>query len=95
MTTYRTDMKAIRNISDAELYKAAKKRKCSHKPDVGYDNGFIDGANFMREKANKENLSLREKILELKGEVLKHRKQCLKAVELAKKLSIKLEQQKN
>ena len=47
----------------------------------------------MRERATKENYSLREKILELKAEVLKYRKECLKAVELAKRLSAKLEQQ--
>ncbi len=85
-------MKAIRNITDAELYKAAKKKKNSHK-EVNYDKGFLDGAYYMREKATKENISLREKILELKNEVLKHRKECMKAISLAKRLALKLEQQ--
>lgn len=83
-------MKAIRNITEAELYHAAKKKKNKHK-DATYDNGFLDGAEYLRQKAVKENISLREKILELKAEVAKHRKECLKAIGLAKKLAFKLE----
>lgn len=85
-------MKAIRNIDADELYKAAKKRKNSHKDEVTYTDGFFDGAEYMRQKAVKENISLREKILELKAEVVKHRKEFLKMMGLAKKLAIKLEQ---
>lgn len=86
-------MKAIRNITDEELRKSAKKRKNSHENEPDYFDGYVDGADDMRERATKENYSLREKILELKAEVLKYRKECLKAVELAKRLSAKLEQQ--
>lgn len=83
-------MKAIRNITEAELHNAAKKKKNKHKG-ATYDNGFLDGAEYMRQKAVKENVSLREKILELKAEVVKHRKECLKAIGLVKKLAFKPE----
>lgn len=85
-------MKAIKNITEAELHKSAKKRKNSHENEPNYSDGYIDGANDMREKAIKENHVLRDKITELKKEILKYRKECCKAVELAKRLAEKLEQ---
>ena len=85
-------MKAIKNITDAELRESAKKRKTSHENEPNYSDGYVDGADDMREKAIKENRSLREKINELKKEVVKYRKECYKAVSLAKKLAEKLEQ---
>ena len=59
-------MKAIKNITDVELHKSAKKRKNSHENEPKYSDGYVDGANDMREMAIKENHSLREKITELK-----------------------------
>lgn len=90
--TYRTVMKAIRNISEGELLNAAKKKKNSHGNESTYNDGFLDGAEYMRQKSIKENISLRAKILELKEEILKYRKECMRAVGLAKKLAFKLEQ---
>lgn len=83
-------MKAIKNITDAELCKMAKKRKNSHEKTPDYTDGYIDGANEMREKAIRENFSLREKIAELKKTIVRYRKECYKAVALAKKLAAKL-----
>ncbi len=85
-------MKAIKNITDVELHKSAKKRKNSHENEPKYSDGYVDGAKDMREMAIKENHSLREKITELKKEILRYRKECYKAVSLAKSLAEKLEQ---
>ena len=85
-------MKAIKNITDAELSKRAKRRKNSHGGDPDYMYGYFDGANDMREWAVKENRYLREKICELKKEITRYRKECYKAVALARKLAEKLEQ---
>ena len=88
-------MKAIKNITEAELCKMAKKRKNSHEKAPDYIGGYIDGANEMREKAIKENFSLREKIAELKKEIVRYRKECYKAIALAKKLAAKLDGSEN
>ena len=46
-------MKAIKNITDTELHKEAKKKKNTRGKDAGYTEGYIDGSESMRQKAVK------------------------------------------
>ena len=89
-------MKAIKNITKESLMRAAKKSRNNNKPPADakpeylYLMAYIEGAEYMRQRAIEEHSFLRRKIDELKGNILHLKRENLKLGNIIKKLAKKL-----